>query len=132
MAVDRLFSVEFAKQGLANSTPLKGFGVSSFGGSYAGRDYPGAMVNAERERAFIKYSSPLLERLAADPATAQDERSLFKQISDQVKQPDFKEFLLALLELSNRHYIEATGQNEFGDHQFKMTELGRSVAPPTA
>ena len=127
MAVDRLFSVEFAKQGLTSNTPPHGWTSS---GRSLGGDYPGAMADAEKERAFIKYSSAILGHLAMTPDAAQDERVLFQQIVGQVRQPDFKEFTLALQELSNRHYIEASGQNQFGDFEYKLTDLGRSVAPP--
>ncbi len=118
MAVDRLFSVEFAKQGLTSTPSLRGWtsGTRNLVGNYAG-----AMADAERERAFIKYSSAILGHLAGTPDTAQDERNLFKEISPQVRQPDFKEFTLALQELSGRRYIEASGQNEFGDSEYKLT-----------
>jgi hypothetical protein len=126
MAVDRLFSVEFAKQGLtSNAQHGWSVGARNLGGNYAG-----ALADAERERAFIKYSSAVLSHLAETPDAAQDERNLFKDISPRVRQPDFKEFTLALQELGSRHYIEASGQNEFGDFEYKLTEIGRSVAPP--
>jgi hypothetical protein len=127
MAVDRLFSVEFAKQGLTSNTPLQGW---TSGGRNLGGNYPGAMADAEKERAFIKYSSSVLGHLAMTPDAAQDERVLFQQIVGQVRQPDFKEFTLALQALSNRQYIEASGQNQYGDFEYRLTDLGRSVAPP--